>query len=500
MSWNGLPPELRLPILQTFAANNHPLACYATINKEWQGVIESETFKSLTITLDSMFEFTEHFSEQTRRQCSLKHIHLSIGKPWPDLSRSPDELDIIKSNVASNTADFSKAIPLLFAFLEQWDAQAVLRKRDGGICLEISVPYVSSYLGGAHRDADEIHLDAGFTYFSATKDADRMSPGGLPVVKVITEFNTLRRNLSNISHKTMFDIIVSLPNLTRVHFERRFQYENFSHEINEIGAFIGKSNHKPGNRRLVEANNLTELARHLPMWPDSIKSIEIVQEHEDPVGYTNHYGPTFARLGAVVASHSFKLEELAVCHQIEADDFFKEAKRLQVLQPQPWNNLLFLTLTSDCLSRNPRITQSAEEDTQGYAQKDNRLNSLLQDAGEAAKLMPVLRRMQLLNGSLASCGIFKYEAANGNATVGWAGTWQFKLADRVRQAWGEVAQQNNFELQILPEEYVWSIQDHSDYIQFFESRLASREPALQPRLFLGMRGLMEPWDDDLGDQ
>ncbi|KAH7000349.1 hypothetical protein EDB80DRAFT_723761 [Ilyonectria destructans] len=202
------------------------------------------------------------------------------------------------------------------------------------------------------------------------------------------------------------------------------------------------------------------------MWPDSIKRIVIIQEHISVLGAGNRDRPEIARLGAIVASHSFKLEELAVCHCIEANDFFEEVHRLQTLQPRPWNNLLSLALTFDRLSRNLRMAWSAEEDTQWYAQQDRRLNSLFQNAGEAAKLTPVLRTMQLLNCNYICNGVFKYKASNGNATVRWACTWPFQLSDRVRQVWGEVAQQNNFGLQILSEGIDSFLPCHSAFYSF----------------------------------
>lgn len=242
MSWNGLPPELRRPILQIFAANNSSIAGYATINKEWQSAIEAETFRSLTITLDSIFEFTEHFSGQVHRQCSLKHLRLSIGIPPFD----PLDSDwIVTSQPVGTTGEFSKAVSLLFAFLEEWDAPALLEKPDGGVRLEICLPFGPS----DSMDVQEIQLPSGFTYFSGTKDGGRMSRGGLPVVKVITEFIFFDSNRCTIAPNTMFDIIVSLPNLARVYFERPYRTsatDNLIDQDNQSGKwFFWKANRKP---------------------------------------------------------------------------------------------------------------------------------------------------------------------------------------------------------------------------------------------------------------
>lgn len=232
MSWNALPPELRRPILQIFAANNSSIAGYATINKEWQSAIEAETFRSMTITLDSMFEFTEHFSGQVHRQCSLKHLRLSIGIPPFDLH----ERDWINtSQPPGTTGEFIKAVSLLFAFLEEWDAPALLEKPGGGVRLEISLPCGPSDV----IDVQEIELLHGFSYFSRTKDAGRMSRGGLPVVKVITEFIFFDSNRCTISPGTMFNIIVSLPNLARVYYERPYRTSATS-QLNDYHNQSGK--------------------------------------------------------------------------------------------------------------------------------------------------------------------------------------------------------------------------------------------------------------------
>ncbi|KAH6976184.1 hypothetical protein BKA56DRAFT_77566 [Ilyonectria sp. MPI-CAGE-AT-0026] len=241
MSLNSLPPELRRPILQIFAANNSSIACYATINKEWQSAIEAETFRSLTITLDSIFEFTEHFSGQVHRQCSLKHIRLSIGIPRFE----PRDYDwIVTTQPVGTEGEFSKAVSLLFAFLEEWDAPALLEKPDGGVRLEICLPFGPCDM----LDVHEIQLLSGFTYFSGTKDAGRMSRGGLPVVKVITEFIFFDSNRCTISPNTMFDIIVSLPNLARVYFERPYRTsatDDMIDQHNQSGKWFLESHRKP---------------------------------------------------------------------------------------------------------------------------------------------------------------------------------------------------------------------------------------------------------------
>ncbi|KAH6976185.1 hypothetical protein BKA56DRAFT_589175 [Ilyonectria sp. MPI-CAGE-AT-0026] len=186
------------------------------------------------------------------------------------------------------------------------------------------------------------------------------------------------------------------------------------------------------------------------MWPDSIKRIEIVQRDIGP-RLIHGDRPESARFAAIVAGHSFKLEELAVCHYIDASDFFEETQRLQALQPRPWNNLLSLALTFDRVSAHIRPPWIVGGNPQELAQLDRFLDSLFHKAGEAAKLMPVLRTMTLLNCNYIFNGDFKYEASNGNATVRWTCTWPIQLSDRVRQVWGEVAQQRNFQLQILSE-------------------------------------------------
>lgn len=210
--------------------------------------------------------------------------------------------------------------------------------------------------------------------------------------------------------------------------------------------FFLESQPQAKNGHLNEANHLIELARLLPTWPGSIKKIAIVQRDVGPQ-LNDLYGPECVRFAAVVAGHSFKLEELAVCHYIDASDFFEETQRLQAIQPRPWNNLVSLALTFDRVSEHippPWIAY-------GNGQPDRFINSLFHKAGEAAKRMPALRTMKLVSCNSRFNGEFKYEASNGNATVRWVRTLPIELSDRVRRVWGEVAQQRNFQLQILSE-------------------------------------------------
>ncbi|KAF7543967.1 hypothetical protein G7Z17_g10317 [Cylindrodendrum hubeiense] len=455
MSWNDLPPELRLPIIQIVAASDGSIASYAAVDKEWQNAIEAVTFRSLKITLTSVSEFTKHFSHQARRQCFLKHLHLCVNMQVARLLDTEEWEYVMTEDITGATKDFSKLVSLAFASLEQWDAVEVLRRPDGGLDLELSVFSDAYSTVDSVRDnisenfgrrifhplfRSNIGLWDGFDYFSGSKDAIRLGRGGLPVVEVITKFSVLRRSICNISQKTILHIFASLPNLARVHIEPGH-----------------------GDDHILRQGTDIDLAHFLPMWPTSIKCIQIIRHYEGHVYHRRPHGSEFAHLGATVAAHSFPLQELAACHLIEADDFFEEAKRLQIIQPRLWGNLLFLTLTSELILR----AMPGKRDIQEDAHKNQLLNLLLQKAGESAKFMPVLRMMEIFNGEQMetlnedeievynndpNAATFRYAVENGKATVSWAGTWPFQLDSHVRLAWEEVAQQGNLELQILPEE------------------------------------------------
>jgi hypothetical protein len=144
--WEHLPPKIRLIILKMLAEDTDcsskidtrktNMACYATVSKEWQAVIEKKNFSRLTLSPPCLGTF----DKTVRRQRGLiKHIWLRVklrtyGCP------SCTESETITLTAINNTI-IRRAITRLFTILSSWKRNGDCS--NGGLTLELST-YSSS--------------------------------------------------------------------------------------------------------------------------------------------------------------------------------------------------------------------------------------------------------------------------------------------------------------------------------------------------------------------
>lgn len=237
MSWEWLPAEVRLLILQTIVTNQRAdgdtLASCAAVCREWQMIVEEETFTTLDINSGSIGRFDKYFRDCPRRQNYLKRLRFQVK--LPNYHRRLRPRAQTPEGEEADRAAFSGAVIRLFGILAPWDSSR------GGLSLELGAfcPSDGDNMCGKKgllANGQEKYLDLDVDFFE-----DAISDGsefyGLPEVEVVTEFSVLRRNCRRISYQTLLDIILSLPRLGRIHLEPWHRPCEGTQEQSDYGTF-----------------------------------------------------------------------------------------------------------------------------------------------------------------------------------------------------------------------------------------------------------------------
>lgn len=127
MVWGSLPPEIQLMILESLNQDEHCVARYATVCREWQTVIEPKNFNRLKLTLSRLPEFRDMVHRQRRL---VKYIWLCIELQQYDCSQC--ETEETDSWHESNTIIIERAFRELLSYLSTWEPS-------GNLLLDISV-------------------------------------------------------------------------------------------------------------------------------------------------------------------------------------------------------------------------------------------------------------------------------------------------------------------------------------------------------------------------
>ena len=127
MGW-PLPPELTGRIVSYLAnpvtsRNSKPeLAQYATVNREWQTLVEEQSWATLRVKTGTPLDLTE-FEKATghpRRRSYIRNIELIVGlEPYDEAARAHFETEAEHDR---NNQIFSKAIQSMLQILAKWPA------------------------------------------------------------------------------------------------------------------------------------------------------------------------------------------------------------------------------------------------------------------------------------------------------------------------------------------------------------------------------------------
>lgn len=127
--WTGLPPEVRLQILNLLSQNGCDLAGFATVSREWHKVIEPYNFAGINLTPSRL----SHSKDLLRRKRSLIHyiwFRLELQQYSCDKC-APDDSDLWGMGDANNALIFD-GLQCLFSSLSEWEPS-------GDLIIDISV-------------------------------------------------------------------------------------------------------------------------------------------------------------------------------------------------------------------------------------------------------------------------------------------------------------------------------------------------------------------------
>ncbi|UKZ92843.1 uncharacterized protein TrAFT101_007777 [Trichoderma asperellum] len=455
----NLPTEVRRMILEALVKDGRDLARFAAVSREWQAVIEPQTFKRIKLTPSRIAEL----DDMTRRNRShVRHLWLCLELERYDCgtcSADGEDDEVPMFNNAADDLLIKTSIQSLFLVLSSWD-------RSSSVSLDISVYSTSDpehwfkYLTfEPDDDEDDASSNQGYSHVSRFNQAVPCGvddarhrwdttgwgvitaqsavqnvftrilgdPSGefedeqtdhlewwreLPPVPAITRLLLRQQTRRRWEPEAIAEMLARLPRLCELHFEPWREWDNLLQETTDLGYLTLLES--PSIRRLnrftlFENFNERYVHAYLEMDCSRIRSPNLT-------------------LSRILSEISTNYESLSASFMVDADGFFA----LDESQPRKtWPNLRHLFLTSQLLA--------PDQDT-------TRVTNMLQAAARVAVYMPKLETLQIWNGRKKLAALFKYEPAKEQgqiSTITWKGTWEFLLQPSVIQAWRSLASETS---------------------------------------------------------
>ncbi|OPB41505.1 hypothetical protein A0O28_0082250 [Trichoderma guizhouense] len=470
-SWMYLPPELRLMIMGKVAHQKFPgwESC-ATINREWQDVIEKENYKKLKLDVSDLDDLDVMVPHHKRHL--VKHIFFQI-----DLPRDQSACCARWNPPPSNTSKIvSQAIMKLFTALSTWDK--------GNLTLELNVNSLSNsehwfkplYFSNDRTEGDDGRKvndrNHGWVNGQQTRPAPEEAVRRMfrpikldksferePLPKVIcaTKFvirRQLRRCLSPAGISAMLE---ALPLLEHMSYEPWALHETASQDR--------RRDHVAALRHAM-LQKLSKTVTSLVVFQDSRKFYKVLQQRQQnggPKPPTINSVAIGDALGDIFARKSLGLKHLAVSFMVDAKDVLRHCKPAYT-----WPQLKTVALTSQLL----REDASLNPDSQG------RIEDLLCRAAALAKRMPELDTFVLWNGAKGDACAFIYRVKGSKASITWRGTWDLEMSSKVVEAWNSVALTRSWrEIEIYQERIESDVNCVGDAIHHLKLPCRVVEPA-----------------------
>ncbi|KAI0133733.1 hypothetical protein BJ170DRAFT_699613 [Xylariales sp. AK1849] len=434
-TWDGLPREIRLLILEALMQDGCTLCRLATVSREWQTQLERYTFARIRLTPSRLVDF----SSMIHRNRGL------VGYIWFCLEL--DDYNCTKCAPARGThtdveweqefsiSDTDKcpittAFENLFSILSTWDT-------NGNLILDISIYSPSDskhwfkYLafmpdtlsdmlrgGGIEQTVSSKVYDdpqhgwvAGFRHSAPARAAIRkvfhsvMGEGPfdseqlerqwwdqLPSVPAVTTLLLRQQNRRRWKPASLAHMFARFPRLEEVHYEPWREWDSMQNSTDKAYQYLFESIPLFNNnlKRLVVFENFNQ------QYPTTMQRFML---GVDLSGCDSIRKPAPA-VSRIIALASLKLEHLAASFIVDASHFFD-------IEPSwEWPNLTSLVLTSKLLT----------PDESSIA-----IGVMLQTAAAAAIKMPQLEMMEIWNGRKGLAALFKYQAFRNiqQATITW---------------------------------------------------------------------------------
>ncbi|KAF4779965.1 hypothetical protein HER10_EVM0008175 [Colletotrichum scovillei] len=258
----------------------------------------------------------------------------------------------------------------------------------------------------------------------------------LPLAPAVTSLLLRQQSRRRWKPESLAHMFSRLPRLQEVHYEPWREWNNPTQKSTDKGYL----------KRLVIFENFNQ------QYPANMRRRELLEG--EYVG-THALRKPIRDIGQMIALTSLSLEHLAASYIADASHFFEA--RLDFA----WPTLKSLALTAKILA--------PHEDSTG-------IEALLLAAAAAAKNMPQLETMEILNGRKGLAGLLRYQAfrPKREAVLLWRGTWNLAMDSSVIHAWEAVTHQYDILRLRVAEEKLdeVDIKSHGDAIQHL--RLSSR--------------------------
>ncbi|KAI3330381.1 hypothetical protein F4824DRAFT_492287 [Ustulina deusta] len=426
-TWDGLPGEIRLLILEALMQDGCTLGRFATVSREWQTELERYNFARIKLTPSRLVDFSSMIH---RNRALVRYIWFCLElddydctKCAPARGMFTDEEEWEEAFAISDTNNcpITTAFQNLFSILSTWDP-------NGDLILDISIyspsdskhwfkyltfmpDTLSDMLGGGGGGIEQTILDkvyndpqhgwvAGFRHSAPPTAAIRkvfhsvMGEGPfdseqsehqwwdqLPPVPAVTSLLLRQQNRRRWKPGALAHMFARFPRFREVYYEPWREWDFMQSYTDRNFPYLFESIQRFNNnlKRLVIFENFNQqypaIMQQFMLGVDLCKCDSI-----------RNPAPAISRM---IALASLKLEHLAASFIVDASHFFE-------MEPSwEWPNLTSLVITSKLLTPDENSIE---------------IGAMLQAAAAAAIKMPRLVTMEIWNGRKGLAALFKYQA------------------------------------------------------------------------------------------
>ncbi|OBR16385.1 F-box domain-containing protein [Colletotrichum higginsianum IMI 349063] len=418
--WPALPTELRLPILdelekQLSSASNHYVRTWASVSKEWRSYFEPLLWRTLIFrssTLESGLAGLREIMADHRRSLVRKiSLHIDLE------SYTCEECDQRESRetMMANNARFSDAMIKLFSVLASWPSH----DPGDGIALELSA---SSPSDARHLSSSPKHERCERSRspgYSLTGVEQRLLGNlltltwpfanmALAPIPIIHSFVVKQKLCRSIRHTSMEHILGSLPSLRNINYEPWLGIEDQDiYNVELVSRLVLKTSSRPDVRRIS-------------VWLAQNRSI-LESESDAFASMPENY-----IISTEAVRSSYNLQELAVSHAVDAENFLQYWVGLPRDAPSPKIEHLALTYPFRHLAHDPV-----------------KAIHLIKTAAQAARWMPRIKILEVWAGGTGEGFFFRYQVKEDEVKLTVGATWKIPLSDAILSKWEKVVSRHH---------------------------------------------------------
>ncbi|KAK4241607.1 hypothetical protein C8A03DRAFT_40959 [Achaetomium macrosporum] len=501
-TWDGLPREIRLLILEALMQDGCTLARLATVSREWQTKLERYNFARIRLTPLHVVDFGSMIH---RNRALVRYIWFCLELDDYDCTKcapahqtlTDQEWEEAFAVGDTGNCPITTAFQSLFSILSTWEPK-------GDLILDISIyspsdsehwfkyltflpetPSAERLVGGSMEQtiSNKVYHDpqhgwiAGFRHSAPPSAAIRkvfhsiMEEGPFDSEQLELQWwDQLPSNRRRWKPRSLAHMFARFPRLQEVHYEPWREWDCIQ-TFTDRGEYYCIPAQLVARSQLYKYFMLITRIRYLDFqclfesvqrFNNNLKRLTVFENfsqqypasmqrflHGVDLGLCDSIRNPAPAVSRMAARASLKLEHLAASFIVDASHFFE-------IEPSwVWPNLTSLVLTSKLLvpDENPI-----------------KIGAMLQAAAAAAIKMPKLKTMEIWNGRKGLAALFKYQTFRNlqQAMIIWRGTWKLAIEPSTIQAWEAVMHQYDDRRLDLVQERLdeTAIKSHGDAIHY----------------------------------